>query len=102
MLENHFYKRKIDVQALDPQKATASGKNFVQVIKLKDGLDSDTAKINKAIKESGIKVQSSIQGDKIRVTDKKRDTLQQVMAFYVNNNLVCHYNLITLKINVLA
>ncbi|MFL1316371.1 YajQ family cyclic di-GMP-binding protein [Acinetobacter baumannii] len=82
MLENHFYKRKIDVQALDPQKATASGKNFVQVIKLKDGLDSDTAKkINKAIKESGIKVQSSIQGDKIRVTDKKRDTLQQVMAF---------------------
>ncbi len=51
---------------------TASGKNVVQVIKLKDGLDSDTAKkINKAIKESGIKVQSSIQGDKIRVTDKK-------------------------------
>jgi uncharacterized protein YajQ (UPF0234 family) len=44
MLENHFYKRKIDVQALDPQKATASGKNVVQVIKLKDGLDSDTAK----------------------------------------------------------
>ncbi|OUJ94209.1 hypothetical protein BXA18_14315 [Acinetobacter baumannii] len=38
MLENHFYKRKIDVQALDPQKATASGKNFVQVIKLKDGI----------------------------------------------------------------
>ncbi|OLV84209.1 hypothetical protein BS570_13625 [Acinetobacter baumannii] len=33
------------------------------------------------MKESGIKVQSSIQGDKIRVTDKKRDTLQQVMAF---------------------
>lgn len=44
MLENHFYKRKIDVQALDPQKASASGKHVVQVIKLKDGLDSDTAK----------------------------------------------------------
>ncbi|KAF5274744.1 hypothetical protein FQR65_LT16892 [Abscondita terminalis] len=66
MLENHFFKRKVDIQALDPQKMTAS----------------DTAKkINKAIKESGVKVQSSIQGDKIRVTDKKRDTLQQVMAF---------------------
>ncbi len=39
-------------------------------------------KINKAIKESGVKVQSSIQGDKIRVTDKKRDTLQQVMTFF--------------------
>ena len=37
--------------------------------------------MNKAIKESGIKAQSSIQGDKIRVTDKKRDTLQQVMTF---------------------
>lgn len=82
MLENHFHKRKIDLQSLDPQKMTASGKHTIQVIKLKDGLDSDTAKkINKAIKESGIKAQSSIQGDKIRVTDKKRDTLQQVMAF---------------------
>jgi uncharacterized protein YajQ (UPF0234 family) len=82
MMENHFHKRKIDIQSLDPQKMTASGKNIIQVIKLKDGLDSDTAKkINKAIKESGIKVQSSIQGDKIRVTDKKRDTLQQAMAF---------------------
>lgn len=81
MLENHFFKRKVDIQALDPQKMTASGKNVIQVIKLKDGLDSDTAKINKAIKESGVKVQSSIQGDKIRVTDKKRDTLQQTMAF---------------------
>ena len=37
--------------------------------------------MQKAIKESGIKAQSSIQGDKIRVTDKKRDTLQQVMNF---------------------
>ncbi|XID74394.1 YajQ family cyclic di-GMP-binding protein [Alkanindiges sp. WGS2144] len=82
MLENHFHKRKVDIQSLDPQKMTASGKHTIQVIKLKDGLDSDSAKkINKAIKESGIKVQSSIQGDKIRVTDKKRDTLQQVMAF---------------------
>ena len=62
------------------EAGTASGKNVIQVIKLKDGLDSDTAKkINKSIKESGIKAQSSIQGDKIRVTDKKRDTLQQVM-----------------------
>lgn len=82
MLENQFHKRKVDIQSLDPQKMTASGKHTIQVIKLKDGLESDTAKkINKAIKESGIKVQSSIQGDKIRVTDKKRDTLQQAMAF---------------------
>jgi uncharacterized protein YajQ (UPF0234 family) len=82
MFENHMHKRKIDIQALDPQDPSASGKHIHKVIKLKDGLDSDTAKkINKALKESGIKAQSSIQGDKIRVSDKKRDTLQQAMAF---------------------
>ena len=81
MLENHCHKRKIDIQSLDAQKPTASGKLIHQQVKLKDGLDGDTAKkISKAIKDSGIKVQASIQGDKIRVTDKKRDTLQQVMA----------------------
>jgi uncharacterized protein YajQ (UPF0234 family) len=42
------------VQCLDPQKMTASGKEMHQIVKLKDGLDSDTAKkIVKIIKESG-------------------------------------------------
>ncbi len=60
-------------------------------------------KLIKPLKKVALKVQSSIQGDKIRVTDKKRDTLQQVMTFfYVNNNSVCHYSLITLKINILS
>lgn len=80
MLELHCIKRKIDAQCLDPQKMTASGKEMHQIIKLKDGLDSDTAKkIVKIIKESGIKAQASIQGEKVRVTDKKKDTLQAVM-----------------------
>lgn len=80
MLENHCMKRKVDPQCLDAQKMTASGKDMYQVIKLKDGLDTDTAKkIVKVIKESGIKVQASIQGDKVRVTDKKKDTLQAAM-----------------------
>ncbi len=64
MLENHFYKRKIDVQALDPQKASASGKHVVQVIKLKDGLDSDTAK--KSIKP--LKKAASKRNLQFRVT----------------------------------
>ncbi|MDF2446340.1 MAG: YajQ family cyclic di-GMP-binding protein [Moraxellaceae bacterium] len=81
MLENHFIKRKIDPQCMDPQKMEASGKEMHQVIKLKDGLESDIAKkIVKSIKEAGIKAQAAIQGDKVRVTDKKRDTLQEVMA----------------------
>ena len=58
------------------------GKFMHQIIKLKDGLDSDTAKkVVKLLKENGHKVQASIQGDKVRVSDKKRDTLQTVMAF---------------------
>ena len=69
MLENHFINVKLMFKHLI-HKSCGFWQNFVQVIKLKDGLDSDTAKINKAIKESGVKVQSSIQGDKIRVTDK--------------------------------
>ncbi|MEO6699330.1 MAG: YajQ family cyclic di-GMP-binding protein [Paraperlucidibaca sp.] len=82
MLESHMLKRKIDPQVLDPQKMEASGKFMHQVIKLKDGLDSDTAKkVVKLLKENGYKVQASIQGDKVRVTDKKRDALQVVMAF---------------------
>jgi uncharacterized protein YajQ (UPF0234 family) len=81
ILESNFMKRKIDTQSLDIQKMEASGRETHQTIKLKDGLDSDTAKkIAKCIKESGIKAQAAIQGDKVRVTDKKRDTLQQVMA----------------------
>jgi uncharacterized protein YajQ (UPF0234 family) len=82
MLEAHLMKRKLDPQVMDPQKIEASGKYMNQVIKLKDGLDSDTAKkVVKLLKENGYKVQASIQGDKVRVTDKKRDALQEVMAF---------------------
>lgn len=82
MLEAHLLKRKVDPQVLDAQKLEASGKLVHQIIKLKDGLDSDTAKkIVKLLKENGYKVQASIQGDKVRVSDKKRDALQDVMAF---------------------
>lgn len=81
MLENHFIKRKVDPQCMDVQKMEASGKEVHQIIKLRDGLESDVAKkIVKAIKDAGLKAQASIQGDKVRVTDKKRDTLQDVIA----------------------
>lgn len=81
MVEANFIKRKMDPQCLDPQKMEASGKEIHQTIKLRDGLDSDTAKkIVKIIKESGIKSQASIQGEKVRITDKKRDVLQEIMA----------------------
>lgn len=82
MLEKNLIKRGVDLQSLDPKDWVASGKQVKKIIDLKDGLDSDTAKkIAKALKESDLKISASIQGDKIRVNDKKKDTLQQAMAF---------------------
>ncbi len=88
MLEKHLIKRGVDLQSLDPQTPAASGKQIKQVINLKDGLDADSAKkVAKAIKDSGLKAAASIQGDKVRVSDKKRDTLQAVMALLKEKNL---------------
>lgn len=82
IFEKQLIKRGVDLQSLDPQEKTASGKHTKQVINLKDGLDQDSAKkIAKALKESDLKVSASIQGDKIRVSDKKKDNLQAAMAF---------------------
>lgn len=82
ILEKQPIKRGVDLQSLDPQDKAQSGKHTKQVINLKDGLDADSAKkIAKALKESDLKVAASIQGDKVRVSDKKKDNLQAAMAF---------------------
>ena len=67
---------------LDEGKVEKIGGDKVkQVIKVKNGLDTETAKkITKIIKESKMKVQASIQGDQVRVSGKKRDDLQAVIA----------------------
>lgn len=81
ILEKQLIKRNVDLQSLDPQEKTQSGKHIKQLINLKDGLDADSAKkIAKALKESDLKVAASIQGDKVRVSDKKKDNLQLAMA----------------------
>ncbi|OOS07969.1 hypothetical protein SAMN02745664_101156 [Moraxella cuniculi DSM 21768] len=81
ILEKQLIKRNVDLQSLDPQEKTQSGKHIKQLINLKDGLDADSAKkIAKALKESDLKVATSIQGDKVRVSDKKKDNLQLAMA----------------------
>ena len=81
ILEKNLIKRGVDLQSLDPKDPQGSGKQVKQSIDLKDGLDSDSAKkIAKTLKESDLKVQAAIQGDKVRVSDKKKDTLQQAMA----------------------
>jgi uncharacterized protein YajQ (UPF0234 family) len=60
---------------------TVSGNKSKQVLTIKNGIDIDLAKqIVKTIKDSKIKIQSSIQGDAVRISGGKRDTLQDCIA----------------------
>jgi len=74
-------KRGIDVLCLERGKVDEANMRAKQSILLKQGIDKDASrKMVKMIKDSKIKVQSAIQGEKLRVTGKKRDDLQKVMA----------------------
>jgi len=74
-------RRGIDVDCMDVQQAEESGMKVKQKIVIKEGLDSESAKkITKLIKEKKLKVQAQIQKEQVRVTGKKRDDLQAVMA----------------------
>src|SRR3990167_3149491 len=74
-------KRSVDIRALSYHEATVNLSEAKQVVDVKQGIDTDMAKkIVKLIKDSSLKVQASIQGDQVRVTGKKRDDLQAVMA----------------------
>ncbi|WP_097460202.1 YajQ family cyclic di-GMP-binding protein [Mangrovitalea sediminis] len=81
MLRMAFAKRQLDLRALKEEKESRSGKLVRRHFSLREGIDQPTAKdLVKRIKESKIKVQASIQGDKLRVTGKKRDELQETIA----------------------
>ena len=82
VLTTKLAKRKVDVRFLDPGKIEKIGGDKVkQVIKIKNGIESDDAKkIVRVIKDSKMKVQASIQGEAVRVTGAKRDDLQAAMA----------------------
>lgn len=83
VLCNKLAKRGIDLACLDYQEvAEIGGGKARQVIKLKEGINSELArKLVKQIKDKKLKVQTAIQGDQLRVTGKKRDDLQSVIAF---------------------
>ena len=82
VLTNKMTKRSVDVRFLDLGKIEKIGGDKVkQVIKVKNGIESDAAKkIQRIIKDSKIKVQASIQGDTLRVQGAKRDDLQTTIA----------------------
>jgi uncharacterized protein YajQ (UPF0234 family) len=82
LLRGHLAKRKVDVAALEfqnPQKAFSN--SLRQTVIIKQGVEREMAqKIVKMIKGSKLKVQVAIQGDELRITGKKRDDLQDVIA----------------------
>ncbi len=83
VLEERFVKRKVSLKALSHGKVEdAAGGTVRQVSKLQAGISADKAReINKLIKGLGMKgIGSQTQGDQIRVSGKKRDDLQGVIA----------------------
>ena len=82
ILRAKLAKRGVDSRYLDMGEVQKIGGDKVkQVAKVRDGIDSDTAKkIQRIVKDSKIKVQASIQGGSVRVTGGKRDDLQAVIA----------------------
>ncbi|OBW95133.1 YajQ family cyclic di-GMP-binding protein [Gallibacterium anatis] len=81
ILRNAMQKRNIEPSALEiPENYEHNGKTYSKETKVKQGIETDLAKkISKMIKDSKLKVQTQIQGDKIRVTGKSRDDLQSVI-----------------------
>ena len=82
MLITKAVKRGLDTKAFTfgtPQRA--AGDMVRQEVTVTTGIDTDTArKVVKAIKDRKLKVQAAIQGDEVRITGKKRDDLQEVIA----------------------
>ncbi|MCK6265047.1 YajQ family cyclic di-GMP-binding protein [Vibrio sp. ZSDE26] len=88
ILRGQLTKRGIDPSAMESLTAEQTGKSWHQNVSFKQGIDTPVAKkIVKAVKDSKIKVQVSIQGEKVRVNGKKRDDLQAVMALVKNGEL---------------
>ena len=81
ILRMKMTKRSIDVTCLDVGKPTEVGRRAVQNATVRQGIETMLAKkMVKLIKEAKMKVQSAIQGEKLRITGKKRDDLQAVMT----------------------
>jgi len=88
ILRAKLVKRDVDWKSLQESEVVMTGQKAEMLVKILQGIETDIArKIIKKIKESKIKVQSAIQGEKLRVSGKKRDDLQQVIALLKELNL---------------
>ncbi len=81
ILKLRLSKRGIDLVCLDIKEPSSNLAAAQQDVVLRQGIDQETGrKISRLVKDSKLKVQASLQGDKVRVTGKQRDELQSAMA----------------------
>jgi len=88
MLCNKLVKRGIDIACLKKAEPVIQARTATQTVTVNEGIDTPTAKnMVKLIKQSKTKVQAAIQGEQLRVTGKKRDDLQAIIALLKDANL---------------
>jgi uncharacterized protein YajQ (UPF0234 family) len=81
ILKLRLSKRGIDVRCLEIKDPVVNLAAAVQDVILRQGVDADTARqIVRLVKDSKLKVQASMQGEKVRIIGKQRDDLQSAMA----------------------
>lgn len=83
VLQTKLVKRGIDLKFMERGKILESGKGARQEITVKQGIGTDIAKkMVKMVKDKKMKVQAAIQGEKVRISGKKKDDLQEVIAMF--------------------
>jgi len=88
ILKTKLVKRKIDLKFMSAGNVLESGKGVRQEVTIKQGIDKEIAKkMVKMVKDKKMKVQAAIQGEKLRITGKKRDNLQEVINMFKSANL---------------
>lgn len=99
ILVTKLLKRGIDMRQIGYGKAEAgSGLTIRQKVEFKVGIPQDEAKkINKMIKDKGLKVNSQIQGDELRVSGKDKDELQKAIAFLKSLDLAFPIDFVNMR-----
>lgn len=88
ILNNKLVKRGIDIACLDIDEPEITGQRAHQKVTLRQGIEQSLAKkIVKMVKEKKMKVQAAVQGEQVRITGKKRDDLQAVIAMLKDADL---------------
>ena len=81
-LRSSLHKNGIGISCLEVGDIKGVGKQVKREVVVRTGIETELAKkIVKMVKEGKLKVQASIQGDQVRITGKKRDDLQEAIAF---------------------